>query len=314
MAGQSGDIMSALSVMKYRQELWGDCKIVWYADLNNFDLFKYQDIEVREFPRGFGYPQMVIEENKKLVAEGKEPVWEDWSTLVDENNMLNIELAKSYPSLHGIQKGYFPAPHQIPVPKRHNISYPNCSKKVFCIPDHYEWHPVLSFSPEEIFDAGNFMSQMPTGKIVMLETMAGSSQSKMDEEMVLEAMRLCNEHWGECSFVFASHKFLRLNQTFPAYLFEQKNIYSCAKFTVRQCALISENCDLLLSVSSGITVASSAWDIQQPPTVQFCGSEICSTQALANGYFKLVTADGKSMEEAKKHYYEALIETLNKYK
>ena len=29
-AGQSGDCLTISSVLRYRQELWGDAKIVWY--------------------------------------------------------------------------------------------------------------------------------------------------------------------------------------------------------------------------------------------------------------------------------------------
>lgn len=314
-AGQRGDIMTAMSVLKYRNELWGDAKIVWYADEMYFDLFKHQNIEVREFPRGFGYPEMVFAENQKLVKDGKEPVWEDWKPLVTEDNHMDIEPKKNYPSLADIDFGYFPAPHQLTPIQRHGLDYPSCSKRVFGIPDSYLWHPYLLFSDDEREATSKFIEGMGTGKKVLIETYAGSGQSILDEGMICEAMNLCLEHWGaNCNFVFASHKFLKKNEDFPQYLFEQPNVFSCANFTVRQCALIAGGCDLMISVSSGITVAASCWDNKPIPIIQFTGSWVCSTKTLANGEFKLVTADDKKTSDAKKQFYENLIELLKKYK
>lgn len=314
MAGQAGDILSASSVLRYRDELWGNHKLVWYIDDANRDLLKYQDIELRTFPRGFGYPEMVIEENLKLVEQGKEPVWEDWAPLVNPDNTMNTELKKQYPSLADIDIGYFPAPHQMPVSRRHGIDYPNVSRKVFGIPDHYEWHPVIMCHPEELDMAAIFIEDMAEGKTVMIETFAGSGQSKMFEEMVIGAMNICEREWGACNFLFASHKFLRHKEQFPEGFFEAPNVYSLAEFTVRQCGIVAKMSDLLISVSSGITVAASAWGAPQPPTVQFTGSFICSTKSLANGPFMLVTADGKPLRAAEMEFYNDLTETLKKYK
>ena len=41
-AGQNGDILTISSVIKYRNELWGEGnKIIWFIDDNNRDLLKY---------------------------------------------------------------------------------------------------------------------------------------------------------------------------------------------------------------------------------------------------------------------------------
>lgn len=311
--GQQGDIMSAMSVLKYREQLWGDAKIVWYADRNNFDLFKFQDIEVREFPRGFGYPEMVVEENRKLIEAGKEPVWEDWQPLVDDKNHMNLELKKNYPSLADIDYGYFPAPHQMSWQKRHGVDYPNCSRKVFGIPVDYPWHPVIHFSEEEKRDAVDYMDTLEGGKKIFFETFAGSSQSIMSEDLVRSAMDLCRVRWPGCTFIFPSHKFLRLQERWPDDFFIGDTT-SCNELTVRQCALIADKCDLMISVSSGITVAASAWGIKQPPTIQYCGSFICSTKSLANRRFELVTADGKTIDESKSEFLQTLDQLLNEYK
>jgi hypothetical protein len=314
LAGQAGDIMEASSVLRYRNELWGDAKIVWYIDDANRDLLAYQDIELRTFPRGFGYPEMVIEENKKLVEQGKEPIWEDWLPLVDENNHMNLELKKNYPSLADIDYGYFPAPHQVDVVKRHNVTYPDVSRKVFGIPDSYEWHPCLEFVEEDYDKVESFLDEVGKGKIVFIETFAGSGQSLLDEEMVMTAMDMCDDVWPDCKFVFGSHKFLRNKEAFPEHFFENINVYSCKDFTVRQCALIAGSSDLIISVSSGITVAASCWYNKPVPTLQFTGSSICGTKALALGEIVQVFADDRTIQSAKQQFYNELTNLLNKYK
>jgi len=306
LAGQNGDILTASSVLHYRGELWGHCKIVWYMEERNFDLLKYSDVELRPFPRGFGYPEMVEEENKKGGI-----LWEDWKPLVDEKNHLNLELKKNFTSLADIDYGYFPAPHQMTPKQRHGIEYPNISKKVFGVPDHYEWHPCLGFYAMELVMASKFFDKVGGGKKVLIETFAGSGQSRLNEQMISTTMNICSECWPGCKFIFASHKFLHGNESFPEALFDDKNIFSCADFTVRQCALIADQCDLMISVSSGITVAASAWGIRQPPTLQFCGSAVCSTRALAHTQFELVTADDKAIANAHGEYYTKLLKLLN---
>lgn len=313
--GQQGDIMSAMSVLKYREQLWQDAKIVWYADKNNFDLFKFQDIEVREFPRGFGYPDMVIEENKKLISEGKEPVWVDWQPVVDENNHMNLAMKWQWPSLNDIDFGYFPAPHQMHYTKRHGIDYPNCSKKVFQVPAEWEWHPVLSWSEEEREAVERFLNQVAYRKLIFFETFAGSDQSKLTQEMVEDSVRMCQQMWPNCAIIFSSHKFLRLQENFPDGWFEQEGILSAAELTVRQCGLLNNYVDLIISVSSGTTVACSAWHNKTTPVLQLCGSFICSTKSLANDrHFELVTTDHKTYDEWSKEFYDTLSTMLNIYK
>lgn len=311
-AGQWGDCATISSVLKYRNELWGDAKIVWYISKDNADLLKYQDIEVREFPRGFGYPIMVHEENKKLIDAGKEPIWQDWKPLVDEKNHMNLSLKHNYPSLADIDFGFFPAPHQIDVTKIHGVDYPNVSRKIFAIPDHYEWHPVLAFSEKEADAAFEFVWKLPEGKKILFETFAGSSQSTLSDEMVKDTISICREHWPECVFIFASHKYLRAKESFPENFFEQPDVFSCAYFTVRQCALISDYCRLIISVSSGISVACSRWGRNNVPLLQFCGSFKCSTVSLYKGSkYELVTYDTKPFESAKEEFYQTLIKMLN---
>lgn len=309
--GQLGDCGTISSVLPYREQLWGDAKLIWYIADENRDLLAHQDIELRTFPRGFGHPELTISENKKLIDAGKEPVWEDWAPLVDENNHLNLELKKNYPSLADVTRGYFPAPHQMPVKKRHGLPYTDCSKKVFGVDPSLPWHPYLLFSEQERERANEFMRYANGGKRILIESFAGSSQSLIDEQMISKAMSICNAIWGNCNFIFASHKFLRHKEQFPLYMFDSPGMFSCADFTVRQCALIAGQCDLIISASSGITVAASCWDSSPTPIIQFCGSEICGTRHLALGEYHIVTADHKSLPDAKEEFYNVLTNFLN---
>lgn len=302
LPGQMGDLMTAMSVLKYRDELFPGKEIIWFANQPNVDCLKYAPIsEVRPWPwPGNGLPP--------------EHPGDLWPTLTNESNRLNKELAKKYELVSDLEEMYFPAPWMMDYTKRHGLSYPNCSRKVFLIPDSYEWHPLLSFSDEERQMANEFVERSGGTKKIFIETFAGSSQSKLDEEMVDKAIELCSEHWKDCLFIFGSHKFLREQEQYPNKLLARGDTTACSKFTPRQSALISEQCDLMLSVSSGLTVAASAWNLKQPVTLQFCGSEICSTKALAHCHFELVTADDKSFAQAKADYYTTLEKLLIQYK
>lgn len=312
MHGQAGDQMSALSVLRYKHELWGDAKIVWFSSMENYDIFKGLDIEVREFPRGFGYPEMVAVENAKLIALGKDPVWEDWKPLVDENNHMNLELKNNYPSLAEFDLGFFPAPHQVPMERRNGLEYANVSKKIFGVLDSYEWHPCLSFTDEEINEVDYFIHGLPQRKTVAIESFGGSSQSAMSDIMIRRTLKICRDILGECNFIFLSHKYLREQEVFPDDILREPDVYTAAHFTVRQCALVVNRCDLLISVSSGISVASSCWKNREKPVpiLQFCGSEVCSTKALTLGRFELVTSAGKSTGTASDEYYLELMKLL----
>lgn len=309
LAGQNGDIMTAASVLKYRKELWGDAKIIWWMEDRNMDLLAHhQNLELRTFPRGWGYPERCVEENKKP----NEPLWEDWSPLVTSKNHLNLSLKMAYPSLADVDYGYFPAPHQLTPEQRHGLSYPEVSRRVFGCEDK-EWHPVLAFTAHERVKTWDFVNTL-RGKRVFIETFAGSGQSSLDIHMVNGIMDECRRKWGECSFVFGSHKFLRTQEEFPPAILENSHTYFCSPFTVRETALISTNCDLMISVSSGLTVAASSWGRTPVPILQFCGSEVCGTRLLANGPFEMVTADDKFLDTAKEEFFLLLNRMLNKYK
>lgn len=296
--GQAGDLATATAVLKYRKELWPNKEIIWFCNLPNAELLKYAPIDqVRPYPWG-GNGLPIGEECFHV-------------TLCNSENRLNLELAKNYELTADLEDGYFPAPHMMTPQQRHGLEYPNVSKKVFGVPDDWEWHPCLEFSEEDYDLVDLFLEKVGKGKIVCIETFAGSGQSLLDEGMITKAMTLCMAHWGDCNFIFASHKFLRGNEAFPDYLIKGYKMYWCPDFTVRQCALIAGSSDLIISVSSGITVADSCWHNRPTPILQFCGSSICSTRAIALGRFELITADERSLDTAKEEFYSKLKSLLH---
>lgn len=291
--GQVGDLATAMSVLKYRKELWGDKEIIWYANWPNADLLRYAPIdEVRMWPwAGNGLP---------------EGTPDFYPLLCDENNRLNKELAKSYELTADLEDGYFPAPHMLTPEKRHWIDYPNCSRKVFGIGEDKEWHPFLRWSDEEIRDVEN--TNFKEGrKTVLLETFYGSGQSKFDDLMTVKTIEICRELWGSCNFIFASHKNISQFKDFEGYI-------SLADLTPRQAALMINYCDLFIGVSSGMSVVTSAWGLKPVPKIQYCGSYICSTVALSLGEINLITSDDKPLEQSKQEYYTKLKEVISRIK
>ena len=315
---QNGDLITVSSVLQYRDELWPDCDIVWFCNEPHSDALKYQDVEIRYFPHGWGilendfngiYRDRVLKD--KLAGR---PEWEDWSVLMNNENRLKQELKNKFSSFTDLSDAYFPVPWMLSISQRHGISYPDCSKQVFKIPMEWEWHPVLSHSDEEKIKAITFIEKLPATKILLFETFAGSDQSKITHEMVIESIRICKEKWKGCSIIFVSHKYLRSQEQFPEGFFEQEGIYSASEFTVRQCALLTHYSHLMISVSSGITVSCSAWEMKPIPIIQFTGSFICSTKSIALGQFELVTYDDKPMEVAKQEFYHKLEQLLIQHK
>jgi hypothetical protein len=296
--GQAGDCGVCTSVLKYKDELWPGKDIVWFANYPVADILRYAPInEVRPWLwAGNGLPLGTPDY---------------WPLLTTPNKRLNQGLKLNFGGVADVLEGYFPTPYMTEPINRHNVEYSNVSKRVFGVPDDWTWHPYLSFSEEERSNAKQFVNHLPPGKKIFFETFAGSGQSRLDEDMVRRSMDMCREKWPGCIFIFASHKFLKANEDFPEWLVSELDFYCARKFTVRQCALIAEQCDLMISVSSGVTVASNAWGIRTPKTIQFCGSKICSTSAISNGLFELITADDKMFEQAKTQYYLKLITLLS---
>lgn len=318
---QHGDLLTATGALYYREELWPNSDIIWFCNDSHKDLLKYQDVELRNFPHGWEIPQNdLIYKYADRIKKDKEdglPDWEDLSLAKNQYNKLNQEIKHKFNSLKDLDEAYYPAPWMLTMAQRHGFQYPNISKRIFEIPMKYEWHPVLSFSEQERIDAKEFIEGMTyLNKTVVIESFCGSGQSLLNDTMVRETMRVCREVFGVCNFVFVSHKYLNGNEIFPEDLKNEQGVYFASHFTVRQCALIIKECDLLISTSSGVTVAASCWENKDArfKTLQYTGSLMCSTIALREKDFELITYDDLPLHIAENNYYAALNKLLNQIK
>ena len=154
--GQVGDLATAMSVLRYRREVFVDKQIVWFANAPNADLLRYAPIsEVRPWPwAGNGLP---------------EGCPDFWPMLCTGDNRLDLAKAKEFELTADIDDGYFPAPHQLSVQQRHGLDYPNCSRKVFGVGADKEWHPFLNWSFDEIREVEIFFQLRKNRKTIILE-------------------------------------------------------------------------------------------------------------------------------------------------
>lgn len=293
--GQIGDLATAMSVLKYRQELWSGKQIVWFANWPNADLLRYAPIsEVRMWPwAGNGLP---------------EGCPDFWPMLCDENNRLDRPKAQEFELTKDLTEGYFPAPHMMTPEQRHGLDYPNCSRKVFGVDANKEWHPVLSW--DIINEDSPIIHELlkdDSKKIIMIETFCGSGQSKWDDLMTVKTIEMCREAWGSCKFLFCSHKNTEQFKDFEGYI-------SLKDYTPRQVGLLINRCDLFVGISSGISVVTSAWNVKPVPKIQYCGSQTCSTVALSIGEISLITSDDKPLEQSKKEFFIKLREVISRIK
>lgn len=302
--GQVGDTAQVMSVLGYVDTFFKGKEIVWYINFPNADLLRFAPInEVRPWPwAGNG-------------LEAGEPDHFPYLCLPD--NTLNLELAKTRKDTADLTEGYFPATHQVPSEKREGVEYGLVSKMVFKGTDEQIWRPYLNWSVEEEDAIRKFSESFnPNYKTILLETFAGSGQSPhYDVETTKEIMKVCMEKFnGSVNFVFGSHKHIGgiSNCGIPNEdLFsEHLDCYFAHHFTPRQIALLSNHVDLIIGISSGISVVTSAWNIRSVPKIQWCGSRICSTQAISNGPFYLVEAEFKTKEVTTREFFNKLREVL----
>ena len=301
--GQAGDLMEAMGILRYADDLFPNKKLIWFANHPNNDALKYSCVnEVRKWAwAGNGLPSGCPDYDKFLCTS---------------DNRLNLELASQYSDTADLSDGYFPAPHMIDASKREGVEYSNVSKMIFGVPMDWGWHPLLKWSDEEREMVKAAVDGLPTNRRnIMMEVFAGSGQSPFyTSETTRNIIRICREKLGACNFIFGSNKHLggQDNCGIPNEQFfdDNESFLSCANFTVRQTALFINYCDLMVGISSGVSVSTSAWELKKTPKIQYCGSIICSTSAIALGEFHLVTTDFKTREVADKEFFSKLNEIL----
>ena len=286
LPGRAGDIMIAMSALKYKDILWPDKDVIWFCGNTPFrDVLKHNDAiaEIRHWPEGWKLAERCVSENPGMAACGQ-PLWADFSVLVDSNNHLDQSRKHDFESTKDLDEGYFPTPWMVPGSSRANLDYVNVPRKVFGVDPSWEWHPYLGFSQEERQAVEEFCQKLPHKRTIMLETDFASGKSPWDDDLTRETISLCRQKLGACNFVFVCAvditKFV-----------DDPGVVSCAQFSVRHTGLVNNYSDLFIGVSSGISQAVNCWGNKPTPKLQYCGSFIMSSVSIANGPFELVVKD-----------------------
>lgn len=257
------DLITVTSVLHYREILWPEKDVVWFANPPHADALKYSAVEVRPFP-----PEWVNDVGAALGLKNR------------QNRLCQVR-KHDFESTRDLDDGFFPVPWMFTAEQRHGVSYPNVSKRLFGIDASWPWHPVLNFSDKEREEVRDLCARLPHSRTVMLETEAVSGHSAWNDGLTRRTMRVCREVLGPCNFVFAS---LGDHSRF----FDDEGVASCSHLTVRQASLVNDYSDLFVGVSSGLSVSTSRWGARPTPKVQYCGSWVCSTVDLAMGPISLV--------------------------
>ncbi len=299
--GQAGDLITVLSFLKYSDTMYPYHNIIFFTNFPNADNLRFAPIsEVRPYP---------------WAGNGLEIGTPDFYPLLcDNNNQLNKKLASQYELTKDLDFGFFPTPWMVAPEKQDGIDYPNVSRHVFGIPDDFIWHPFLTWSDEEKEMVRSMMDCLPKGrKNILIENYCGSGQSAFwDENATRKIMKTCRDKLGSVNFIFASHKSTGINGSdiMNSIFFDDDGCIGLEKLTVRQAALAINYCDFMVCLSSGISVATSAYGLKPVTKLQWCGSRKCSTVALATGRIELVENDFKTREVAEKEFFGKLEEIL----
>jgi hypothetical protein len=299
LPGLNGDIMQAMSVLKYKDKLWPDKDVIWFCGKTRFrEVLLHNDAitEIRHWPEGWRLPERCLLENSKAMVRGEEP-WADFSVLMTSENRLDQERKLGFLSTADLDEGYFPTPWMMSVAQRHGIAYANIARVVCGVDPTWEWHPYLGFLPEERQAVEDFCRTLPHKKTVMLETDFTSGKSPWDDNLTRELMTACRNRFGPTNFIFAC---AGDNSRFQ----DDVGVVSCSQFTVRQTALVNNHSDFFVGISSGISQAVNCWGNKPTPKLQYCGSYIMSSVPIANGPFELVVIDppGSNMPEHERLY------------
>lgn len=293
-----GDISLCTSALKYKDQLWPDKDIIWFASLlpqfaSRLDILKFNDAisEVRECPPVIpGFKKLINPETGRLLPERQN----------DFENLKDLEI------------GYFPAPWAVrPHPKWDNLHYFDVPKKVFGIDPSWEWHPYLKFSAEEEEMAKDFCLTLPYKRTIMLETSTFSSNFQFSDDIIRTLMYTCRSKFKDCNFIFAS-KMDKSSTVCKYSQFLDTGVVTAENFTVRQTALLHNYCDLFIGCGSGISVATCCWGGKPVPRVEQVSSSNHSA-GIANGPTVSILADNISHVEAGRRLVIAVSETLDKY-
>jgi hypothetical protein len=292
---QHGDIALSTAGLKYKDRLWPNKDVVWFANLAEhkatyLDMLKYNDAisEIRDWPKFSTMEHF-------------------WSCIDRSNGHFVQGRFGDFDSTKDLEAGFFPAPWcMLPNNSLNGMTYSEIPRFVFGADTSWEWHPYLGFSEEERTMAKDFCQKLPHKRTVMFETeLRSAGMFQLHENTVKSLMGMCRSKFGNCNFIFAS----KVDHSKYA---DDAGVVSGSQFTVRQLALVHNNCDLFIGVCSGITMACSCWGSSPIPRVELCGTPIRSS-GIAHGPVRSVICDNFSPEQMKAGLENALGTTLNSH-
>lgn len=276
---QIGDIITAMSVLRYKDELWPGKDIVWFCDDlpllyggSRYDVFKHSPIsELRPWS---AYNYMSLKVNSG-VGPGM--------------NRLDLNSIKAIPSVADLDVGYFPTPWQLEDPmQRHNIPYPQISQRIFGVDSSLPWRPCLYFSDDERKFVADMFAALPHKRTVMFEN-SPCAYSAWNDELTHHVMVACRNSWGATNFFFASGGNRSGNDM--SRFFDDPGCISGEKMTARMVALANEHCDLFVGVAGALTFATSYWGAKPTPKLIYTGCEQFGARIVANGRIEMVTTE-----------------------
>lgn len=296
---QIGDIITTMSVLRHKDELWPDKDIVWFCDDvplphggGRHDVFKHSPVaELRPWS---GYNYLSLKVNSGVGAG---------------MNRLDLNSIKGIPSLADLDVGYFPTPWQLEDPmQRHDIKYPQISQRIFGVDLSLPWRPCLYFSDDERRMVADMFAAMPHKRTVMFEN-SPCDYSGWNDSLTRAVMSSCRKRWGPTNFFFASGGSRSGNDM--SRFFDDPGCASGEKMTARVVSLANEHCDLFVGVAGALTFATSHWGAKPTPKLIYTGCEQFGARGIANGRIELVTAEAhRHNMGAAEADFKARLETL----
>jgi len=270
----SGDAILSTMALKYKGHFWpGHCHLVWFvlpekrhSHAASADIVAHQPLvdEVR----------IASEPSSEVIKlrVGHRTNSQGHPLSVKKPAGLMAETHKRMKSFADLHYCYFPAP------------WANCdrlqglfalaSNAVFDYPEPP--HPCLEYSPEEDESASRFVASLPHARSVMLETRCGSNQSNWTNETTKVVMDACRRELGPCNFIFASPGSSQGHQA--------DCVAECGGFTIRQCIPIYNRCDLFVSTSSAVAIATCSWSASPGvKRVDYTNNPLITTRPIARG-------------------------------
>ena len=284
----SGDALLATMVLKYKNQLWPNSKIVWFI-IPKSNNSHAADKDVVAHNPAISEVRMASENFSEVIKlrVGNRANKEGHPLSVPKELAGKMTAIKSETrSFSDLDLLYFPAPWA--NCDRLNEDFVLTSKYVFDYPEPHI-HPCSFFSDQEDKMATRLVSSLPFKYSIMMETQCGSNQSSWNEGTTTKIMEACRSILGGCNFIFASPG------THTSFV--GPGVVDCSAFTIRQCLPIYNRCQLFLSTASGIAVVTCSWKANPlVRRVEFTNNPLITTRPIAMGEAQWSADEGRFLE------------------